>query len=135
MTPSVSGSAATMTSAPCSCAARASTSSSSIVPRKFGCWRMTADTSSVERFAQRVEIGEAVGERDLLDGHRVADGERAQGLAAVGVHAAADEQARAALVRGLRKVRGGRDGARALVREALATGSPVSSEIAVWYSA
>jgi hypothetical protein len=70
----------------------------------------------VERGGERLEIGEAVGQRDLVDRHAVAHGERVQGLAAVGVHAAADDQARAALAGGLREVRGGADGARPFVQ-------------------
>ena len=59
----------------------------------------------------------------------------AQRLARVRVHAARDDEARAAGVASLRQVAGGGHGARALVdARRWRPAAPVSSEIAVWYS-
>ena len=67
-----------------------------------------------QRGAQRGEVGDAAVEADLDDLGPVADGERVERRAAVRVHAAADEHARA-LVGELGHVGGGADGARAVV--------------------
>ena len=64
-TPSVIGSTATTSSAPCSLAAAPSASTSSTAPRKFGLWRKTAAVSLVDRGGQRRGVGEAVLQPDL----------------------------------------------------------------------
>ena len=97
-TPSVIGSTATTSSAPCSLAAAPSASTSSTAPRKLGLCRKTAAVSPSTAAASAAASVSAVLEPDLDDLGAVADRVGGERLAAVRVHAARDDEARAPLV-------------------------------------
>ena len=132
--PSAIGSPATTTSAPASLAGAASASRSSTAPRKLGCWTKTAAVSSSTASASAAaSVTPSSSPTSTTSAPKPAavGGER---LAAVRVDAARDDEASApgrARSRGRRRRRPTRAPRRA---PAFATGSPVSSEIAVWNS-
>ena len=121
--PRVIGSTATTSSAPCSLAAAPSASTSSTAPRKLGLCRKTAAVSPSTAAASAAGVGEAVLEPDLLDLGVVADRVGGEGLAAVRVDAARDDEA-AAAGRAHRQVAGGGDRGRALVEAGVGDRQP-----------
>ncbi len=120
-TPSVIGSADTTLIAPHSLTGGTSASRSSTAPRKFGCARKTADTSSPSASLQRVGVGDAVAQRDLLDLDAPAHAHRGQRLARMGMDPARDQEARALVVLAGEEA-GGAERARALVERRVRDG-------------
>ena len=108
----------------------ASASRSSTAPRKFGCCRKTAETSSSTSNA----LGHAGRERQLLDRRAVAGRGGGQRLARVRVQPARDQEAARGRSAASPASRPRRPPTAPSYSVAFDTGRPVSSLIAVWYS-